>query len=122
MKSDIRFQRMPPKIFSVPSVRIVRSSRLERLRCEHWKALPKKHGDVRSGEGRTDLFIWPPYRFRVVDHVLTNFHLPRSTLLALVMALGGVDAVRRAYQHAIQANYRFYSYGDAMLVRNVRKQ
>ena len=72
---------------------------------------------VRSGSGTTDLFIHPPYRFRVVDALLTNFHLPQSTLLALVMAMGGVEAVRDAYQHAIRTGYRFYSYGDAMLIR-----
>ena len=71
---------------------------------------------VRASSGMTDLFIYPPYRFRVVDALLTNFHLPRSTLLALVMALGGVECIRRAYRHAIESGYRFYSYGDAMLI------
>lgn len=66
--------------------------------------------------GMTDLFIYPPYSFRVVDVLLTNFHLPNSTLLALVMALAGKDFVRRAYQHAIEKEYRFFSYGDAMLI------
>lgn len=72
---------------------------------------------VASGAGRTSLFIYPPYRFGVVDHLMTNFHLPRSTLLALVMAFGGVEPVRAAYAEAVRARYRFYSYGDAMLVR-----
>lgn len=67
--------------------------------------------------GDTDLFIRPPFRFKVVDALLTNFHLPGSSLLALIMALAGVDTVRRAYAHAIQRGYRFYSYGDAMLIR-----
>ncbi|MFQ5495382.1 MAG: tRNA preQ1(34) S-adenosylmethionine ribosyltransferase-isomerase QueA [Phycisphaerae bacterium] len=66
--------------------------------------------------GTTDLFIHPPYRFRAVDGLITNFHLPGSTLLALVMALAGVEGTRRAYDHAIQHRYRFYSYGDAMLI------
>jgi S-adenosylmethionine:tRNA ribosyltransferase-isomerase len=70
-----------------------------------------------AGSGRTRLFIRPPYEPRLVDHVLTNFHLPRSTLLALVMALGGTDTIRNAYRHAVQAQYRFFSYGDAMLIR-----
>ena len=74
---------------------------------------------VRAGSGRTDLFIKPPYRAKVVDHVLTNFHLPRSTLLALVMALAGVETTRRAYAHAVATAYRFFSYGDAMLLRGV---
>ncbi|MFQ5414558.1 MAG: S-adenosylmethionine:tRNA ribosyltransferase-isomerase [Phycisphaerae bacterium] len=68
------------------------------------------------GCGTTDIFIYPPYRFRVADALLTNFHLPRSTLLALVMAFAGVSLTRRAYQHAISHGYRFYSYGDAMLI------
>jgi S-adenosylmethionine:tRNA ribosyltransferase-isomerase len=62
------------------------------------------------------LFITPGYRFRIVDRLLTNFHLPRSTLLMLVCAFGGYDAVRAAYAHAIDERYRFYSYGDAMLI------
>ncbi len=77
-------------------------------------------GRVRRGAGATDLFIRPPYAFRVVDALLTNFHLPRSTLLALVMAFAGVDAIRRAYAEAIAARYRFFSYGDAMLIRDSR--
>ncbi len=70
-----------------------------------------------AGFGATRLFIRPPYVFKVVDHLLTNFHLPRSTLLALVMALAGVDLTRRAYREATERRYRFYSYGDAMLIR-----
>ncbi len=68
------------------------------------------------GEGETALFITPGYRFRVADALITNFHLPRSTLLMLVSAFGGVDAIRRAYAHAVAARYRFFSYGDAMLL------
>jgi S-adenosylmethionine:tRNA ribosyltransferase-isomerase len=71
---------------------------------------------VRASSGATDLFIYPPYRYRVVDALLTNFHLPKSTLLALVMALAGVERIRAAYRHAIANRYRFYSYGDAMLI------
>jgi S-adenosylmethionine:tRNA ribosyltransferase-isomerase len=67
--------------------------------------------------GRTDLFITPGFQFRRVDALLTNFHLPRSTLLALVMAFAGVEEVRRLYQLAIEERYRFYSFGDAMLIR-----
>jgi S-adenosylmethionine:tRNA ribosyltransferase-isomerase len=74
------------------------------------------NGLVRSGTGWTELFCYPPYDFRVVDALLTNFHLPRSTLLALVMAFAGVDRMRRAYRHAVEARYRFYSYGDAMFI------
>ncbi|MGD2109117.1 MAG: tRNA preQ1(34) S-adenosylmethionine ribosyltransferase-isomerase QueA [Phycisphaerae bacterium] len=71
---------------------------------------------VRPSAGNTELFIYPPYPFRVVDAMLTNFHLPRSTLLALVMAFAGIDVTRRTYEHAVDFGYRFYSYGDAMLV------
>jgi S-adenosylmethionine:tRNA ribosyltransferase-isomerase len=67
--------------------------------------------------GRTDLFITPGFEFRRVDSLLTNFHLPRSTLLALVMAFAGVDETRRLYRLAIEERYRFYSFGDAMLLR-----
>ena len=73
-------------------------------------------GQVHSGQGWTDLFCYPPFRFTVVDALLTNFHLPRSTLLALVMAFGGINLIRRAYRHAVEARYRFFSYGDAMLI------
>ena len=66
--------------------------------------------------GRTDLFITPGFEFRRVDHLLTNFHLPRSTLLALVMAFAGIEEVRRLYALAIDERYRFYSFGDAMLI------
>ena len=66
--------------------------------------------------GRTELFITPGFEFRRVDALLTNFHLPRSTLLALVMAFAGIDETRRLYALAIEERYRFYSFGDAMLI------
>ena len=66
--------------------------------------------------GETRLFIRPPYNFRAVDVLLTNFHLPRSTLLVLVRTLGGDELIRRAYAEAIRERYRFFSYGDAMLI------
>jgi S-adenosylmethionine:tRNA ribosyltransferase-isomerase len=73
-------------------------------------------GGVRAGSGETDLFIAPGFQFRVVDALLTNFHLPRSTLLMLVAALAGYDRIFEAYRAAMQEGYRFYSYGDAMLI------
>ncbi len=73
-------------------------------------------GSVQAGSARTDIFITPGYQFKVVDALLTNFHLPKSTLLMLVSALAGQDRVFTAYKHAIHSNYRFYSYGDAMFV------
>jgi S-adenosylmethionine:tRNA ribosyltransferase-isomerase len=69
-----------------------------------------------AGSGETDLFITPGFEFRVVDRLITNFHLPRSTLLVLVSAFAGVEPIRLAYRHAIEKRYRFYSYGDAMLI------
>jgi S-adenosylmethionine:tRNA ribosyltransferase-isomerase len=73
-------------------------------------------GDVGPWQGETDLFIRPPYRFRAVDALLTNFHLPRSTLLVLVKTFGGDELIARAYREAVRERYRFYSYGDAMLI------
>ncbi len=73
-------------------------------------------GEVRPGEAETTLFITPGFRFRVVDRLLTNFHLPKSTLLVLVCAFAGRTAIDAAYAHAIAQRYRFYSYGDAMLL------
>jgi S-adenosylmethionine:tRNA ribosyltransferase-isomerase len=73
-------------------------------------------GRVQSGSGESDLFIYPGFEFRVVSSLLTNFHLPQSTLLMLVCALGGTERVLAAYRHAVEQRYRFYSYGDCMLV------
>jgi S-adenosylmethionine:tRNA ribosyltransferase-isomerase len=73
-------------------------------------------GTVRAAAGWTEIFIRPPYRFKVVDRLITNFHLPRSTLLMLVAALGGRGAVMGAYAEAVARGYRFYSYGDAMAI------
>jgi S-adenosylmethionine:tRNA ribosyltransferase-isomerase len=73
-------------------------------------------GTLAAASGWTRKFILPPYRFRAVDALLTNFHLPRTTLLLLVAAFAGEELLRCAYAHAIAARYRFYSYGDAMLV------
>ena len=73
-------------------------------------------GTLKPFTGLTDLFIRPPYRFQAVDALLTNFHLPRTTLLVLVQTFGGDELVHRAYEEAIRQQYRFYSYGDAMLI------
>ncbi len=71
-----------------------------------------------EGSGESRLFVYPGYRWRIVDALLTNFHLPRSTLLAMVMSFGGQDLVREAYRVAVEERYRFYSFGDAMLILN----
>ncbi|MDO9054786.1 MAG: tRNA preQ1(34) S-adenosylmethionine ribosyltransferase-isomerase QueA [Gallionella sp.] len=73
-------------------------------------------GELLAGTGETRIFITPGYRFRVVDVLLTNFHLPKSTLLMLVSAFGGMAEMRAAYLHAVEQQYRFFSYGDAMLI------
>ena len=88
------------------SVRVLESAAIE----------PAENRLVEARGGTTELFIFPPYEFRTVDGMLTNFHLPRSTLLALVMAMAGIDYTRGAYEHAVRERYRFYSYGDAMLI------
>jgi S-adenosylmethionine:tRNA ribosyltransferase-isomerase len=75
-----------------------------------------RDGVLRAGGGETDLFITPGYQFNVVDRLVTNFHLPRSTLLMLVCAFGSTDLLLRAYAHAVAKRYRFFSYGDAMLI------
>jgi S-adenosylmethionine:tRNA ribosyltransferase-isomerase len=73
-------------------------------------------GEIEPFEGDTSIFITPGYRFRAVDGLITNFHLPRSTLFMLVSALMGLDTMQAAYAHAIREKYRFYSYGDASLL------
>jgi S-adenosylmethionine:tRNA ribosyltransferase-isomerase len=80
------------------------------------EAAAERGGNVRPTSEETRLFITPGYRFRVVDRLVTNFHLPRSTLLMQVSAFAGVELIRSAYRHAIAGRYRFYSYGDAMVI------
>ena len=75
-----------------------------------------RSGELQAGEGETDIFIHPPYSFRAVDALLTNFHLPKSTLLMLVSALAGRDLILEAYHEAVRERYRFFSYGDCMLI------
>jgi S-adenosylmethionine:tRNA ribosyltransferase-isomerase len=76
-------------------------------------------GTLQAGSADTRLFITPGYQFKTVTRLITNFHLPKSTLLMLVSAFAGYDAIRAAYQHAIARRYRFFSYGDAMLLTRV---
>jgi S-adenosylmethionine:tRNA ribosyltransferase-isomerase len=75
-----------------------------------------RDGDVSAGAGEADLFLYPGHRYRVIDGLITNFHLPRSTLLMLVSAFAGRETILAAYREAIAHRYRFYSYGDAMLI------
>jgi S-adenosylmethionine:tRNA ribosyltransferase-isomerase len=82
------------------------------------RAAAAETGDIIcAGRAEASLFIVPGHHFRIVDMLLTNFHLPKSTLLALVAAFAGKDKVLAAYRHAVDAHYRFYSYGDCMFIR-----
>ena len=81
-----------------------------------------RHGKLHAGSDETDIFITPGYAFRVVDALITNFHLPKSTLVMLVSAFSGVDAIRAAYAHAVKERYRFFSYGDAMFLEQASRE
>lgn len=80
------------------------------------ESAPKREGKFSACSGETDIFITPGYDFKSVDHLITNFHLPKSTLLMLVSAFCSLEEVKRIYQHAVEEKYRFYSFGDAMLI------
>ena len=80
------------------------------------KACPERSRGIEAAAGTTELFIMPGYQFKMIDAMITNFHLPKSTLLALIAAFAGLDNILAAYNHAIEQRYRFYSYGDAMLI------
>ena len=86
------------------------------LKTRRLKAVESNEPAITAQSGETDIFIYPPFEFRVVDALLTNFHLPRSTLLMLVSAFAGREFLLRAYEDAIRERYRFYSYGDCMLI------
>nr|HQV08850.1 S-adenosylmethionine:tRNA ribosyltransferase-isomerase [Thauera sp.] len=73
-------------------------------------------GPLEAGSGETEIFILPGFHFQVVDALITNFHLPKSTLMMLVSAFAGMDSIRRTYSHAVEQRYRFFSYGDAMFI------
>lgn len=83
------------------------------------EAAAQGEAGLQAGRSETDIFITPGYTFRVVDRLLTNFHLPKSTLLMLVSAFAGTETIRAAYRHAVDHEYRFFSYGDAMLLENI---
>lgn len=123
---DVSQHQMEPERYAIPeeTAHAIKAAKAERRRViavgttsvrtlEH---AANKNGTVQASEGEADLFITPGYRFRVVDVLLTNFHLPRSTLLMLVSAFAGLEGIRRAYADAIAERYHFYSYGDAMLI------
>ncbi len=124
--TDITAHRMHAERFAIPEPTAAaiaharaRGGRIVAVGTTSLRALEAAvdaHGDVRAGAAETSLFITPGYRFRVVERLVTNFHLPKSTLLMLVSAFAGYDAIRAAYAHAIAKRYRFMSYGDAMFL------
>ena len=84
--------------------------------CRTLETAAQKYGEVKACDGWTDIFIYPPYEFKVLDGLITNFHLPESTLIMLVSAFAGYDNVMNAYKEAVREKYRFFSFGDAMLI------
>jgi S-adenosylmethionine:tRNA ribosyltransferase-isomerase len=109
---------IPPETVAAVSAAQQRGGRVCAVGTTSLRALESaaRAGVLQAGEGETDLFITPGYRFNVVQRLITNFHLPRSTLLMLVSAFGGTELLRQAYAHAVAQEYRFFSYGDAMLI------
>jgi len=114
---EVEAHRMHSERYSVPesTMKAIKGRRTLAVGTTSLRALESA---AASGalEGNTDLFVYPGFEFRVVKRLLTNFHLPKSTLLMLACAFGGKDAILRAYAHAIAQHYRFFSYGDAMLI------
>jgi S-adenosylmethionine:tRNA ribosyltransferase-isomerase len=118
---DITAHNMDPEAFFIPQETV---QSIEEARRRKGRVFAVGTTSLRALEtfsagkdnGQTDIFIYPGYKFRIVDCLLTNFHLPRTTLFMLVCALGGGSLIRQAYQQAIEKKYRFYSYGDAMLI------
>lgn len=109
---------IPPETVAAISAARARGGRVTAVGTTVLRALEAAAagGKLVAGPAETDIFITPGYEFRVVDRLLTNFHLPKSTLLMLVSAFAGTETIRRAYAHAIAERYRFFSYGDAMLL------
>jgi S-adenosylmethionine:tRNA ribosyltransferase-isomerase len=117
-KMHREWYRIPPETVAAIETTRANGGRVGAVGTTSLRALESaaRDGLLCAGAGETELFIAPGYRFNVVDRLLTNFHLPRSTLLMLVSAFGGTDLLRRAYIHAVADRYRFFSYGDAMLI------
>jgi S-adenosylmethionine:tRNA ribosyltransferase-isomerase len=122
---DVRAHRMEPEFYEIPdqAARTIQRARDEKRRViavgtTTVRALESAaaHGKLAPGRGETNLFIKPGYSFKVIDGLVTNFHLPGSTLLMLVCAFAGIDFVMKGYERAVQDGYRFYSYGDACLI------
>ncbi|WP_165089019.1 tRNA preQ1(34) S-adenosylmethionine ribosyltransferase-isomerase QueA [Neisseria yangbaofengii] len=126
---NIADHKMHSEWFEVPSETVAvieaakaRGNRVWSVGTTSMRALEsaaRETGRLKAGQGDTDIFITPGYRFNVVDRLITNFHLPKSTLLMLVSALSGMQNIRDVYQHAVTQEYRFFSYGDAMILGRV---
>ncbi|MGH8689211.1 MAG: tRNA preQ1(34) S-adenosylmethionine ribosyltransferase-isomerase QueA [Burkholderiales bacterium] len=114
---EVEAHRMHSERYEVPpaTLEAIRGRRVLAVGTTALRAL-ESWAITGRAQGETDLFVYPGFRFRAVDRLLTNFHLPRSSLLMLAAAFAGLDNLRRAYAHAIAARYRFFSYGDAMLI------
>jgi S-adenosylmethionine:tRNA ribosyltransferase-isomerase len=123
---DLTRHHMHPERFEIPEATATAITEARKRKGSVWavgttvvralESAATERGLVRSGSAETRLMITPGFQFRVVDHLLTNFHLPRSTLLMLVSAFAGYDLTTAAYRHGVVEKYRFYSYGDAMLI------
>ena len=115
---------VPQRTYDLIQAAHARGSKVRAVGTTSMRALESaaRSGELVAGRGETDIFITPGYRFRVVDRLLTNFHLPKSTLLMLVSAFAGYAEMRAAYAHAVQQEYRFFSYGDAMLLERKDEQ
>lgn len=124
--TDIRNHKMHSELFSVPkqTAETVNLARREKRRivalgtttARALETAADENGHLSFGQGDSDIFIYPGYRFRIVDALITNFHLPKSTLLMLVSAFAGRDSVLAAYKKAVEERFRFFSYGDCMLI------
>lgn len=128
---DISEHKMHSELYSVPEQTVQeiieakqRGNTVTAIGTTALRALESaaRTGSIVAGQGETDIFITPGYEFRVVERLLTNFHLPKSTLLMLVSAFAGFENIQHAYQHAIANQYRFFSYGDAMLLERKNQQ
>jgi len=114
---EVEKHRMHKEVFSISrkTIDAIRDKRILAVGTTSLRAL-ETHALTGSLEGETDLFVYPGFQFKMVNRLLTNFHLPKSTLLMLACAFGGKERVLSAYHHAVQNKYRFFSYGDAMLI------
>jgi S-adenosylmethionine:tRNA ribosyltransferase-isomerase len=125
-EEDLSKHKMHFEWFSIPAQTLAAIEDTQKAGCRviavgttSLRAL-ESYAQTQATSGETNLFITPGYQFQIVDCLLTNFHLPKSTLLMLVSAFAGVDPIRKAYQHAIQNEYRFFSYGDAMFLSRLQ--